>query len=96
MFGGAGVFLDGLMFGLIADDTLYLKVDDRNRADFEALSLPPFTYSKNGKDFAMSYCLAPADILEDPHDLVAWARKAFEAALAGQKGKRPKKANRKK
>lgn len=88
MFGGGGVFHQGVMIGLIAEDVLYLKVDGRNRPDFEAAGMGPFTYDGKGKPMQMSYFEAPADVLEDPDDLAAWATKAYEAALAGQKAKK--------
>lgn len=90
MFGGAGLFRDGVMFGLISDDTLYLKADDRNRADFEAAGMAAFTYEKQGKRQAISYYQAPAEAMEDPDALAAWARGAQAAALRAQAGKRKK------
>jgi DNA transformation protein len=83
MFGGYGLYRDGLMFGLIADETLYLKVDEKNRAEFEAQGLGPFVYHKKGKPYAMSYHLAPAEALEDSEPLCAWAEKGFAAARRG-------------
>lgn len=85
MFGGHGVFYEGLMIALIADDCLYLKVDAQSKPDFEALGLSPFEYSKNGKTFAMSYQLAPEAIYDDPDEAKAWAQKAYEAALRNKK-----------
>ena len=42
MFGKTGVFCDGLMLGMVTDNTLYFRVDDYNRATFkEAASFPP-------------------------------------------------------
>ena len=49
MFGGFGMYRDGLMFGLVDKNTLFLKADDENRPDFEELDLPPFTYLRQGK-----------------------------------------------
>jgi DNA transformation protein len=87
MFGGAGVFRDGLMFALVVDDTLYLKVDDRNRPDFESASMAPFTYSRGEKRTSMSYWTCPPHLLEDVDAFADWAHKAFDAALAGRKAK---------
>jgi DNA transformation protein len=81
MFGGHGIFMNGLMFGLIADDQLYLKVDDGNRAAYEAESLQPFTYSGKGKPVQMSYREAPSEGFDDPEILCDWAREAYAAAL---------------
>lgn len=81
MFGGHGIFLDNLMFALIADDSLFLKADDATRAEFENAGLPPFVYQKKGKPVALSYFSAPAGALEDADELLAWARKAHAAAL---------------
>src|SRR6266540_5910062 len=82
MFGGVGIYSGDLFFALIADDTLYLKVDDSNRADFEALGMGPFRpYGEGGE--VMQYYQAAADLLEDPEALRPWAEKAI--AVAGRK-----------
>ncbi|MBX3446975.1 MAG: TfoX/Sxy family protein [Parvibaculaceae bacterium] len=88
MFGGAGVYLDDLMFGLIADETLFFKVDDRNRADYEAEEMGPFVYEPpSGKAVAMSYYELPERLYDDADELVAWARKALDAALSAKAAK---------
>lgn len=81
MFGGHGLFRDGLMFGLVADDVLYLKTDVGNRADFESRGLSPFAYERTGKPaIVMSYHRAPEDVLEDSELMCDWAGKACAAA----------------
>jgi DNA transformation protein len=89
MFGGAGVFRDGLMFGLIADDTLYLKADDGNRGAFAARGLGRFTYEAKSKPMSLSYYQAPPDAMDDPEALADWASAAYAAALRAAAGKRP-------
>src|SRR6185436_6638229 len=82
MFGGWGLYHEGLFFALIADETLYLKVDEENRARFEAAGLPPFVYvTKDGDRMSMSYFQAPPDALESPAVMVEWARLGYAAAL---------------
>lgn len=93
MFGGYGIFRDGLMFALIADDELYFKVDERNRPAFEALDLKPFVYRKKGRDTSLAYYRAPEDALDDPDEAVAWARPAFDAALRAAAAKSTGTAN---
>ncbi len=78
MFGGAGIYLDGTIFGLIAGDVLYFKVDDGNREDFEDAGMGPFVPFEDGR-MQMPYWEVPADLLEDPDELCTWARKAWEA-----------------
>ena len=90
MFGGAGLFRDGVMFGLIADDTLYLKTGDANRAEYEAAGMEPFTYTGKSKPVSMSYHQVPADVLEDPDLLCDWAGKAFAVAHAATAAAPPK------
>ena len=80
MFGGHGLFRDGLMFGLVAGDTLYFKVDDRTRAEYEARGLAPFRYQRRGRTVALGYFMAPEEALEDPEVLAAWARQACDVA----------------
>ena len=87
MFGGVGIYADQLFFALIADDTLYFKVDDSNRADFEKLGMRPFQpYGEAGE--VMQYYQVPADLLEDLEALRPWAEKAIAVAAHKAKGKR--------
>ncbi len=81
MFGGFGIYHDGRMFALVADDTLYLKTDADTVAHFERLKLPPFSYEKAGKMTPTSYLQAPPEVFEDRDEAVLWARRAYEAAL---------------
>lgn len=78
MFGGVGIYSAGTMFALMDDDTLYLKVDDTNRADFEAIGSGPFR--PFGDERAMQYYELPADLLEDVDALRAWVESAFAVA----------------
>jgi DNA transformation protein len=95
MFGGAGIFRDGLMFALIADETLYLKADDASQGEFEALALAPFTYgAKGGKRTVMSYWRAPEACLDDRDEMTEWARKAYGAALRAQNPPKARKARK--
>lgn len=88
MFGGWGLYHEGLFFALIAEDTLYLKVDDDNRAQFEGAGLQPFVYvTKDGDRMAMSYYQAPPDALESPATMTAWARSGYAAALRARNRK---------
>jgi DNA transformation protein len=84
MFSGFGVFSDGIMFALVARDTLYLKADPQTVAAFEAEGQGPFTYAakgaKGGKRSIMSYWRAPDRLYDDPDELAAWARDALAAA----------------
>jgi DNA transformation protein len=81
MFGKTGVFCDGLMLGMVTDDTLYFRVDDHNRAAFkEAESFPPFNYEKKGRTIDLSFWRAPERLLDEPDELVTWARAALAAA----------------
>jgi DNA transformation protein len=86
MFGGVGIYAGNLFFALIADDTLYFKVDDSNRAHFEARGMGPFRpYGEDGE--VMQYYEVPHDLLEDPEALRPWAEQAV-AVAATKRGKR--------
>jgi len=82
MFGGAGLYHQGTMFGLVADDVAYLKVSDANRPDFEAAGSHPFQPYK-GKKTIMSYYEIPEEVLDDRDELARWAEKAWGAARPG-------------
>ena len=89
MFGGVGLYANGLFFALIAEDRLYFKVDDTTRPDFERLGMEPFR--PFGEDSAMGYYEVPVDVVEDSVQLAPWMRKAIDVA-ANVKGKQ--KSNR--
>ena|SRR5438876_11746654 len=81
MFGKTGVFCDGVMFGMVADNTLYFRVDDDNRAVFEeAQSFPPLNYEKKGSTIDLSFWRAPDRLFDEPDELLSWARAALAAA----------------
>jgi DNA transformation protein len=81
MFGKTGVFCDGLMLGMVRDNTLFFRVDDDNRAAFEeARSFPPLNYEKKGGTIDLSFWQAPERLFDEPDELVTWARAALAAA----------------
>ncbi|OHX37016.1 transcriptional regulator [Methylomonas sp. LWB] len=88
MFGGYGVYHDGLMFALVADETLYLKADAENVRFFEEQGLAPFEYQREGKMAKMSYYQAPAEFMEDREQAELWARRSYDAARRAQPKKR--------
>jgi DNA transformation protein and related proteins len=90
MFGGHGIFLEGLMFGLIADSVLYLKANKETENEFKARGLEAFKYNKKGKEFKMSYYQAPEEALEDVEEMNSWANTAYGAALKAASKKRKK------
>src|SRR6266567_8490385 len=88
MFGKTGVFCNGLMFGMVTNDTLYFRVDDHNRAVFkEAESVPPLSYEKKGRIIDLSFWRAPERLLDEPDEFVTWAREALAAARRVAAGK---------
>ncbi len=86
MFGGVGIYAGKVFFALIADDTLYFKVDDSNRADFVSRGMGPFRpYGEEGE--TMRYYEVPHNLLEDVEELRPWAERA-RAVAAANRGKR--------
>ena len=79
MFGGAGLYCDGLFFALVADDVLYFKVDDSNRPDYESAGMGPFRPFPD-KPNVMQYYEVPIEALENRDTLYDWARKALDVA----------------
>ncbi|KCZ88166.1 TfoX/Sxy family protein [Hyphomonas jannaschiana] len=90
MFGGAGVFKDGLMFALLADDVIYLKTDAAFRAELEAEGCQPFIWTRpsDGKQTDMGYVSLPPDAMDEADLASEWGRKAFGVALAAKAKKR--------
>ena len=88
MFGGYGVYHQGIMFALVADGELYLKANEATAKQFQSCGLGPFTYVKNGKAMKMSYYQAPADFFEDKVSARQWALLAFDVAYEQSQKKR--------
>jgi DNA transformation protein and related proteins len=85
MFGGVGLYHEERFFGLIAGDTLYLKVNDSNRGDYEARGMRRFRPFPDKPYWSMTYYELPADALEDPDECAAWARKSVAIAAVAAK-----------
>jgi DNA transformation protein len=96
MFGGAGVYADGVMFALIADDTLYLKADESTQAAFEAEGLPRFGYEARNKRIDLPYWRAPERLLDDADEMTEWAGVALAVARRAQTSKKAKPAAKRK
>lgn len=83
MFGGAGLYADGLMFGLMFDGVIYLRVDDASIADFEREGSTPFVYplaKRRPGHPSQHFWRLPERLYDDPDDLVAWAGRALAIA----------------
>ena len=83
MFGGIGFFKESLMFGLIGKNVFHLKVDDFNRAEYEAAGMQ--AYMSSTKKKGMPYWEVPADVIENKDELTLWADKAYDAAVRAKK-----------
>ena len=94
MFGGHGLFLDGIMVALLASDRLFLKTDDETSGDFAAAGAEPFTYQRGGKAMAMSYWSAPEAAMSDPGGMEPWAERAAAAARRAAR-KKPRRKSQK-
>jgi DNA transformation protein len=81
MFGKTGVFCDGVMLGMVTENTLYFRVDDQNRTTFkEAEAFPPLNYAKKGQTIDLAFWRVPERLFDEPDELMAWARAALAAA----------------
>lgn len=89
MFGGHGIYVDEVFCALIANDTLWFKVDDVNRPDYEARGLPAFK-PFDDQTMVMSYCLVPDEVLERPAAMEQWGRRAIEAGVRARGRTKPR------
>ena len=96
MFSGAGIFAGGVMFALVADDTLYFKADETTRAEFEAEGMHAFTYATKGsRNTLVTYWHAPERLFDEPDEMLIWARKALAIARRADAKKGTAKAKKK-
>jgi DNA transformation protein len=95
MFGGAGLYADGLMFGLVFDEVIYLRADAASRADFKREGSAPFVYplAKTRGHASRHFWALPQRLYDDPEDLAAWAGRAL-AIAASRKRAPPQRTRR--
>lgn len=101
MFGGAGGYIDDVMFMLLADDVIHLKADDGLKAELREAGSGPFIWiprngPRKGEEVDMGYWRLPESALDDPDEAVMWGRKALAVARAKAAAKPKKKARKKK
>ena len=89
MFGGKGIYHQGLIFALeMSDGNVMLKGDAVNGPEMEAAGCQRWTYQRPGrKATAMPYWTAPDEALDDPEAMTPWAESAFAAALRADEKK---------
>ena len=85
MFGGVGLYCDGVFFGILAADVMYLKVGAANRNDFERAGMQPFQPYADGIG-TMQYYGVPLEVVECAPELVEWSRRAVAVAARARKG----------
>ncbi|QAB15298.1 TfoX/Sxy family protein [Hydrogenovibrio thermophilus] len=90
MFGGYGLYHQGVMFGLVSGNELFLKTDDESAQTFIEQGLLPFEYSRDGGRVQLSYYAAPEVIFDDPEEAKEWAERAYKAALRSSSATRGK------
>lgn len=81
MFGGYGIYKDGIFFAIIADGQTYFKVDKTNQEQYELHGSKPFTYQNKNKTVALSYWLVPENVLEDRELIAEWVDQSVEINL---------------
>ncbi len=94
MFGGAGLYSHECFFGLIAEDTLYLRVDDANRARYVTRGMDRFRPYADRPELSMNYYEVPAEVLEDGAELALWATESIAAARTASENKPARRALR--
>lgn len=82
MFGAHGLYCGEKFFGILDEGRLFFKTDAATQADYTARGMGPFTYDMKGKVMTMTYHEVPPEVLEQPHELTAWARRAIQIAAA--------------
>ena len=91
MFGAHGLYSGEHFFGILDEGRLFFKTDSQSQTDYSSRGMGPFTYESKGKVMTMSYHEVPPDVLEQPQELAAWARRAISIAASSKKsGKRTK------
>ena len=99
MFGAHGLYSGEHFFGILDEGRLFFKTDANSQTDYTTRGMGAFTYEMKGRVMTMSYYEVPPDVLENARELVVWAKRAIQVAMAraakpARKSKRPVKARR--
>src|ERR1700761_7186027 len=94
MFSGAGIYQDETFFALVFEDTLYFKVNDTNRPDYESRGMNRFQPYKDRPLLSFTYYEVPADVIDNRDQLVAWAVRSVAAAAATAAEKKVRKKSK--
>lgn len=81
MFGGYGIYKNGVMFALIVKDVLYLKTNTNTKSLFIEKQLEPFSYQKQGKTQTIAYYQCPEEAFDDEEMMLVWAKTAYLVAI---------------
>jgi DNA transformation protein len=92
MFGGHGLYLDGLFVAIVVDGQAYFKADAESQAQFRDAGCAPFVYDSGGNRIETSYWSLPESALDSAEDMQPWARRAIAAALRKPKATRSRSA----
>ena len=84
MFGAHGLYSGEKFFGILNEGRLFFKTDASLHADYMAHGMGPFTYEMKGRVMMMAYHEVPLDVLENPPELTAWARRAIQVATSAK------------
>ena len=85
MFGGYGIYRNGIIFAIIIDNELYFKVDESNIDEYKNLNSEPFTFNSKGKKISMSYWKLPEEVMEDEDLLLKFMDLSYEASIQKKK-----------
>jgi DNA transformation protein and related proteins len=99
MFGGHGVFSEGLCFAIEIKGEVFLKADAQLEPSFAAAGSSPFVYNAKGRPISTSFWRLPAAAHDDDEELGRWiamglsaARRAAETKSKSSKKGAPKAA----
>lgn len=97
MFGGAGVYAEGVMFALLADDMIFLKTDPALRSELALQGCEPFIWTRpsDGKAIDMGYVGLPVGAMDDGDEASRWGRRALAVALAAKGSAKPPRSRKK-
>jgi DNA transformation protein len=90
MFGAKGLYCGDQFFGILDEGRVFFKTDEKLASDYVARGMKPFTYTSRGREVTMGFHEVPPEILENPPELVLWAQRSIQLAIAQKKSPKSK------
>lgn len=90
MFGGYGIYKEGVIIALMDEGELYFKSTPTSEPFYQSFDSYPFVYEGQRRPVKMSYWHVPNTVFKDPILLEKWVETAYDSSIESKAKTPPK------